>query len=647
MQQRTCIVVGGGLAGLVAARNLALAGWEVTLLEKASQVGGKAGAVDKGGPVPIEHGYHVFPRWYENVRGLLEELNRELAALPDADKLKHSHRRLELIDFYGYHYLKPNGEYVKMHGPRDLEAIGRNLFDNFMPWYFQYLYVFSVIDMLRTHLDRKTMLDGISQIGFIRDRFYATDSLAKLNQENMLKASAIPAYEMSTMTAKNVASFWIPQATPFVSILPGNLQDWFITPIEESVRRAGVKIRLNTELTELKVGIEEVGGEDRPVIDSLLVRHAQESEEALSADAYVLATPIEVTRKLVTDEIYTADPELGNIEHIESEPMSALHLFIEQTAEDLGLNENDVKRPQHVFLTGSHYGLSFIDNSQSWGEMKGKGTYLSFIASNFSPLRELSEEVATAHLLSEIQEYIPKLDLSKITRTFLNPNTDAPLYINTVGSWTNRPRPYCALNNLFLAGDYVKNPVDLACMEGAVASGIEAARVITRRAYERANPADAAPRPRLATWTRKLSSMLSEARKPAPSHTALLPAQNRLTKWSQKAWSVLRAEEPLPPGVTAPVQLPATWPRPMYQAAYFAGLAFPGTWLALFLAQIDERRGATKIDYSLAKQAANRRLRPDDADEKFGGSPQAFRARADSGFREIDPDYASRDRQAG
>jgi hypothetical protein len=85
----------------------------------------------------------------------------------------------------------------------------------------------------------------------------------------------------------------------------------------------------------------------------------------------------------------------------------------------------------------------------------------------------------------------------------------------------------------------------------------------------------------------------------------------------------------------------------MYQAAYFAGLAFPGTWLALFLAQIDERRGATKIDYSLAKQAANRRLRPDDADEKLGGSPQAFRARADSGFREIDPDYSSRDRQAG
>jgi len=647
MQNRSCIVIGGGLAGLVAARNLALADWDVTLLEKASYVGGKAAAVDKGGPVPIEHGYHVFPRWYENVRGLLEELNREVAALPEADKPENSPHKLELIDFHGYHYLKPSGEYVKMHGPKDVEAIRHNLFDNFMPWYFQYLYVFSVIDMLRTHMDHKTMLDGISQIGFIRDRFYATDNLAKLNQENMLKASAIPAYEMSTMTAKNVASYWIPQATPFVSILPGNLQHWFITPIEESAKRAKVKIRLNTEMTKLKVAIGESGGEDRSVIESVVVRDADGSEEALSADAYVLATPLEATRKLITDEIYTADPELGNVEHVESEPMSALHLFIDQTPEEFGLNDKDANRPEHIFLTGSHYGLSFIDNSQSWGEMKGKGTYLSFIASNFSPLRELSEAVATEHLLDEIQEYIPKLDLSKITRTFLNPNTDAPLYINTVGSWANRPRPFCAIDNLFLAGDYVKNPVDLACMEGAVASGIEAAQVITKRSYERLNPADAEPEPRLTTWTRKLSSMLSEARKPAPSHTALRPAQNRLTIWSQKAWSVLRADGPLPSGVTAPVQVPVTWPRQMYQAAYVAGLAFPGTWLALFFAHIDERRGVTKIDYSLAKQAANKRLRPDDYDERLEESRRAVSTPADSEVRELDPSRASGDRRAG
>jgi predicted NAD/FAD-dependent oxidoreductase len=647
MQNRTCIVVGGGLAGLVTARNLALANWDVTLLEKADQVGGKAAAQDKSGPVPIEHGYHVFPRWYENVRGLMEEINRERESLARAGTTRSLPRKLRLIDFDCYHYLKPGGQFIKMHGPKDMQAIRRNLTDNFMPWYFQYLYVFSVIDMLRTHMDRKAMLDGISQIGFIRERFYTTESLANLNQENMLKASAIPAYEMSTMTAKNVASYWIPQANPFVSILPGNLQDWFITPIEESAKRANVKIRLNTEMTQLEVGDDDIGGVDTPVIKAVRVRHADGSERALSADAYVLATPLEATRKFITDEIYTADPELGNVEHIESEPMSALHVFIDQTPEEIGLNDQDAKRPEHVFLTGSHYGLSFIDNSQSWDELRGKGTYLSFIASNFSPLRELSESVATQHLLDEIQEYLPKLEPSKISRTILNPNTDTPLYINTVGSWANRPRAFCAIDNLFIAGDYVKNPVDLACMEGAVASGIEAARAITTRAHERSNPPDARPEPRLATWKRKVSTILFEARKPAPSHTQLLPQPNGLTKWSQKARSVLRAEGPLPPGVTSPVKLPVTWPRPVYQAAYVAGLAFPGTWLALFLAKIDERLGVTKIDYSHAKQRANGRLRPDDFGESLGKSDRDVVAPRDSYVRDLGPRRARRDRRIG
>ena len=647
MQNRSCIVVGGGLAGLVAARNLALADWDVTLLEKADHVGGKAAAIDKGGPVPIEHGYHVFPRWYENIRGLLEELNREREALARSGATQSLPRKLGLIDFDCYHYLKPGGQFIKMHGPKDMQAIRRNLTDNFMPWYFQYLYVFSVIDMLRTHMDRKAMLDGISQIGFIRDRFYTTESLANLNQENMLKASAIPAYEMSTMTAKNVASYWIPQANPFVSILPGNLQDWFITPIEESAKRANVKIRLNTEMTELKVGHDEIGGVERPVIEALCVRGGDGAEESLTADAYILATPLEATRKFITDEIYTADPELGNVEHIESEPMSALHLFIDQTPEEIGLNDDDVKRPEHVFLTGSHYGLSFIDNSQSWDEYKGSGTYLSFIASNFSPLREVSEGVATQHLVDEIQEYLPKLDPAKITKTILNPNTDAPLYINTVGSWANRPRPFCAIDNLFLAGDYVKNPVDLACMEGAVASGIEAARVITTRAHERSTPSDQISESRLTTWARKLSMMWSEARKPAPSPTTLLPPRNGLTKWSQKARSVLRAERPTPPGVTAPVKLPVTWPQQIYQAAYVAGVAFPGTWLALFLAKLDERRGVTKIDYSRAKQTANTRLRSDDDGETREKSHRNARAPRESYVRDLDPSRASRDRKAG
>jgi len=53
-----------------------------------------------------------------------------------------------------------------------------------------------------------------------------------------------------------------------------------------------------------------------------------------------------------------------------------------------------------------------------------------------------------------------------------------PLFINTIGAWRNRRRVKSRVKNLYLAGDFVKNAIDLACMEGAVATALETARQI-------------------------------------------------------------------------------------------------------------------------------------------------------------------------
>jgi hypothetical protein len=79
--------------------------------------------------------------------------------------------------------------------------------------------------------------------------------------------------------------------------------------------------------------------------------------------------------------------------------------------------------------------------------------------------------------LKEIGEYLP-ITPADVESWELNPNTDVPLFINTIGAWSNRPRPKTQIKNLYLAGDYVKNAIDLACMEGAVSSALEAAALI-------------------------------------------------------------------------------------------------------------------------------------------------------------------------
>ena len=73
MTDHSAIVVGGGLAGMVVARELALRGWRVILLERSGRLGGKAGSDLRNGRL-VEHGYHVFPQWYPNVRAIVERM---------------------------------------------------------------------------------------------------------------------------------------------------------------------------------------------------------------------------------------------------------------------------------------------------------------------------------------------------------------------------------------------------------------------------------------------------------------------------------------------------------------------------------------------------------------------------------------------
>lgn len=432
----SAVVVGGGLAGMVVARELALRRWRVILLERSRRLGGKAGSDIKNGR-RVEHGYHVFPRWYPNVRAIVERIG------------------VRLIDFDCYHFLLPGGypQRITVRGPSGLSAMWHNTFKGLLPWYHNILYFYSVLDMLSRPLSEKSFLDRVSQVGLIRGKWFTSESVAEIGQENVLKASAIPFYDLSAMTAKRIASYWARQASPFLSVLPGDLQTVFIEPQVRELEGLGVEIRYDSEVSGV------VMREGR--VAAVTLRDGTEA----SADVYALCTPFEVTRTWLHDSLYEADPELGNMHFLEAQPMAALHLRLRRELPDLPR--------EHVFLHGGLYALSLIDVGRFWKEADGK-PQLSFISSNYGPLNEVSEEGAKNLLLEEIGEYLP-ITPDDIESWELNPNTDVPLFINTIGAWPNRPRPKSNIANLYLAGDFVKNAIDLACMEGAVSAALEAA----------------------------------------------------------------------------------------------------------------------------------------------------------------------------
>src|SRR5262245_8390830 len=126
-----------------------------------------------------------------------------------------------------------------------------------------------------------------------------------------------------------------------------------------------------------------------------------------------------------------------------------------------------------IFLRDSRYALSLMDIAPPGAER----SILSVVVGEFEPLRSLDEATATELLLREIEEYLPLKEV-RIRSTFLHANGKTPLFINPADSWAHRPSARTRSPNLYVAGDWCRNAIDLATMEGAVFCGREAASAL-------------------------------------------------------------------------------------------------------------------------------------------------------------------------
>ena len=82
---RRVVVIGGGLAGITAALDLAGQGFAVTLLERGSELGGKltGWAIDAlGERFPLEHGFHGFFSQYYTLASVLADAGADQALVP-------------------------------------------------------------------------------------------------------------------------------------------------------------------------------------------------------------------------------------------------------------------------------------------------------------------------------------------------------------------------------------------------------------------------------------------------------------------------------------------------------------------------------------------------------------------------------------
>ncbi len=442
---QTVTIIGGGLAGMTAALRLLERGFRVSIYESATRLGGKAGA-NKNGDDTNDHGFHIFPDWYVNIWRLVDELGI----------------RNNFVDIEDISEIRAGKfpAFATLQNIASLRYAWRNLTSGFMPVPDMFVFFYAVLDLASQPYRLRLPLDHVSVAGFLSSRFYATKGLEARFQEVILKAITTPGYNVSAMTVRKVLRFWLKSPSPLVRILRGNLQEFFIEPIQNKLQELGCEIHFSQRLERVQTGGSRV-------TRLHFLDQTTQKRTVLEPDLVILAIPPEQVVKLLDDDLYAAAPSLSNILYLESQPMVALDIYLTRKIKELPRG--------HVNLADTQFGLSFIDVSGTWQGYDV--TALNVIASDFNSVRTLSDQKATDLLIEEFRRYVP-FEKSEISRHVFQPHREEPLFLNTDGAWHFRPKTSTELSNLYLAGDYCRSYVDLTCMEAAVASGLIAAEAI-------------------------------------------------------------------------------------------------------------------------------------------------------------------------
>jgi len=505
-------IVGAGIAGMSAALRLLQAGFTVTVIESTDAVGGKFGAV-KVNRTYHEHAYHFLSDWCLNFW--------DIAASIDLSKEEHFVRR-DTIKFLrrrpanaradgGYNFLELK------HGGAQLH-FWDNVYSGVIPPEDMIAYASSLLDLVTKgddhDPDELELLNRSSVNGFMRSLPYITDLAALLHQEALLKAFAVPSYETSVRSYRTFVRYFGRDQGGW--ILNGDCQTKFWKPFLRKLnsynRPKGpprFRLYLDTTLEAIEAH-DDRSTKGRPRVTRILVR-GPGGKYWLDTEHLILAVPHQEVARLVGQNHLLREflPDLLELRKLKARQMASLDLYFKKPlsgipAEHVTLIDDRYftdparSRPDRLANDGdlaSRFGLSFVDNYQAWKAPKPpRETWLNVVSADFDELAGLPAEVAEEAIITELRNYLHfgrrAIDRD---RSHFRPNAEAPLFMNTVGSWRYRPETrtddpeheeywvHTRIENLYVAGDYCRSSIDLVCLEGAVTTGISAARAVATR----------------------------------------------------------------------------------------------------------------------------------------------------------------------
>lgn len=406
-------VVGGGLAGIAAALELADGGAEVTLHEARPRLGGATFSIERDG-LWMDNGQHVFLRCCTAYVAFLERLG--------ARDQVHLQRRLDIP------VLEPGGRSSRLSRnglPAPLHLAGSLARYRFLSAAERLSVVRAVLALRRLDLgdpalDERTFGDWLAehrQSGSVQERFWDLIVLPTVNLRSADASLALATKVFQTGLLEETAAADIGWSAVPLGRLHGE-------SAARALAAAGVDVRLRAPVGALA---------------------------ELDADAVVVAVPHREAAELV--------PAAAPAAALGSAPIVNLHVVYDRRVTDLALAAGVGTPVQYVFdRTGSH------------GIVEGQ--YLAVSLSGAFEYDRRKVDELRALFVPELERLFPAARSARVQRFFV---TREPHATFRQGPGTAALRRVEAPDGVFVAGAWTDTGWP-ATMEGAVRSGVAAAR---------------------------------------------------------------------------------------------------------------------------------------------------------------------------
>jgi uncharacterized protein with NAD-binding domain and iron-sulfur cluster len=495
------IIIGGGVAGMTAAHELASRGFAVVVYELRNVAGGKARSVrnasDKAAEhgLPGEHGFRFFPGFYKHIPDTMKRI-----PLGDArtvlDNLTQS-TRIGVAREGASTLISP------AQFPRSPQE-GKLAFDAL--WTFATKLGISVGD--QAHF-AELLVKLLSACRRRRFDEYENESWWDFSGASTRSAAygkyladgltrtlvAARAKEMSARTGGYILlqllQDMLQPGTQVDRVLNAPTNDAWIDPWLGHLQGLGVDYRFCHQVTAIHSEgnrVTAVAGRRVPWPNPEDVEGEPFEDDA---EFYIAAVPVEVMQSEIEIPLKDSVPELGRLDTLTYRWMNGIVFYLK---EDVPLVRG------HMIFIDSPWSLTAISQRQFWpGEnfaQMGDGSVKGILsvdisewetAGSYAARGRIAKDCSGAVIAEEVWSQLKaSLNVSStvlrdadrvgwfLDQDVVQPNPRGmdinlePLLVNVKGSWQHRPDAALPeVPNLFLAADYVRTNTDLATMEGA------------------------------------------------------------------------------------------------------------------------------------------------------------------------------------